>query len=192
MNIQRIIIFILVPFLYSCEKWEDKKAVRDPSLDDRKYCNDPQAVNYNWNFPGQADSTVCFYPSDIFKGTYQFTDSVYNADYSFDLDRPRSTYTLQIVALTRNKLAVIGFCGLNDSLKFTAERSSYRANVDSTIRISDTTFDYGQFFCRIEDTISGYISENRFDTTPPNKLLIEFMVRSDTGINFHRGTAIKQ
>lgn len=181
---------VLLAFVAAgCEKWVDPKAKEDPRISERAYCNDPEAVNFNWNFPGTPDSTTCFYPTDIFKGTYLFIDSIYSSDNTFDSAQSTKSYTLTIVPYSNNKFGIIGFCG-NDPLKFTAERSTYRANADSTINVSDTTFDYGQYFCRIQDTLAGFIFKDRNDSS--SRLFIEFIVRSDTGLNFHRGTAIKQ
>lgn len=183
------VVLLLTIVAAGCEKWVDQKAEEDPRINERAYCNDPEAVNFNWNFPGKPDSSTCFYPSDIFKGTYLFVDSVYNGDNIFDSARSTTTYTLTLMPYSHNHFGLIGFCG-NEPLKFTAERSTYRANADSTIQISDTTFDYGQYFCRTQDTIAGFIFKDRNDSS--SRLFIEFSVRSDTGLNFHRGTAIKQ
>jgi hypothetical protein len=190
MKLKRIALLLLPALaIMSCEKWKDEKAAEDPRISERTYCNDPQAVNYNWNFPGRPDNTTCFYPTDVFKGSYRFVDSVYSSDNTFDSAGSTKVYDLTVVPIDKNRFALVGFCGLTESLKLTAERSNYRANADSTIKVTDTTFDYGQYFCRVEDTLSGFIYRDRTDTS---RLFIEFAVRSDTGLNFHRGTAIKQ
>jgi hypothetical protein len=181
-------LLLLVLTVVSCEKWSDPKAVDDPRINERKYCNDPEAVNYNWNFPGQPDNTTCIYPSDLFEGNYTFTDSIYSADQIFDSVRTLITYPLQIIPVSKSAIRIIGFCGATDSLRLSAERSTYRADVDSTIQVTDTTFDYGQLFCRSLDTVSGSITKDRYDST---RLIIDFKVVSDTGVNYHRGTAIK-
>jgi hypothetical protein len=95
---------------------------------------------------------------------------------------------LQIIPVSKSAIRIIGFCGATDSLRLSAQRSTYRADVDSTIQVTDTTFDYGQFFCRSLDTLSGSITKDRYDST---RLIIDFKVVSDTGVNYHRGTAIK-
>jgi len=181
-------LLLLVLTLASCEKWSDPQAVTDPRINERKYCNDPEAVNYNWNFPGLPDNTTCIYPSDLFKGNYTFTDSIYSMDQIFDSTRILTTYSLQVIPVSKTALRIVGFCGNTDSLRLSAERSSYRANVDSTIQVTDTTFDYGQFFCRSLDTVSGIITKDRNDST---KIMFELKVVSDTGVNYHKGTAIK-
>src|SRR5947208_3141374 len=61
----------------SCKKYTDQPGKSDPRLA-RKYCNDPSAVNYNRDFPGTEDNSICYYPTDVFKGQYTFTDSIYS------------------------------------------------------------------------------------------------------------------
>src|SRR5579872_3418748 len=77
-NISFIVIFFLMltEGVCSCSKYKDTKATADPRLTN-PYCNDTNAVNYNWGFPGKPDSTVCFYPTDVFKGIYTFNDSIF-------------------------------------------------------------------------------------------------------------------
>jgi len=184
------LLVLMVPVvMFSCKKWTDPAAPQDPRLDDNKYCNDPDAVNYNWNFPGTPDNSVCYYPSDLFKGTYLFTDSIYNSQSVFDSARSLQTYTLQVLPVGKKALRIVGFCGANDSLQFTAERSTYRALADTTIFLNDTTKVYGQYFCRTEDTLSGFFMKNQLDTSI---LMIDLKVISDTGTYFHKGRAYRQ
>lgn len=184
-----ILLLLACTVFLACKKWTDPEPPQDPKLNERKYCNDPEAMNYNWNFPGVADSSVCIYPADLFEGIYSFTDSVYDGQEIFDSARSQTTYMLEFIAIDKNRLRAIGFCGVNDSLKFTAERSTYRASADTTIFRDDTVKVFGQFFCRSLDTLSGYLTKNRNDSTLIN---IQLRVVSDTGIYFHKGTAIKQ
>ncbi len=148
----------------------------DPRLS-RLYCNDPDAVNYNWNFPGTPDNSTCYYPTEVFASAYTFNDSVYFSDGQYLFSK---LYTLHVYPLGKTKLGITGFCGPYDSLKLTADRF-YRAQLDSTI-------ENGQPLCSNTDTISGYIIQNMKDSS---LLQIEFLVASDTGINIHRGTATK-
>lgn len=90
--------------LISCEKWQDSKADSDPRLQDRKYCNDPDAVNFNWGFPGVPDSTKCIFPTDLYVGTYSFTDSIYSSNNLLDTLQSKTTYTLYIIPLSKNSL----------------------------------------------------------------------------------------
>lgn len=175
-------------FIFSCKKYKDPDPATDPRIPTRKYCNDPKAVNYNWDFPGVPDNSVCIYPTDLFKGSYLYTDSVYHADNTFDSALSLITYTLQVIPNSVNKFSLIGFCGNGDSLRFTAERTSYRANADTTIKLNDTTFVYGQFFCSSLDTMTGTLTRPKGDSV---RLKIDFTVHSDTEVNFHRGTATK-
>jgi hypothetical protein len=174
--------------ILSCKKWQDKPGIPDPRINERKYCNDPRAINYNWGFPGVSDSTVCMYPAQVFKGKYIYTDSIYFPDFTQDTLHPEKTYTLLINEISYNKLSLEGFCEGNQAIFLTASRYNYRATIDTTIHSSDTTVDYGQFFCRQLDTLTGYLSKSQGDST---HLLIEFTVVSDTGIRIHKGTALR-
>ena len=184
------VAIILSVSVFSCKKWTDPHSPSDPRIDGRKYCNDPDAVNFNWGFPGTPDSTTCIYPSDIFSGSYVFVDSIYDLNDILDTLNSKTSYTLNVYSINKNKFAVLGFCGPNDSLKFTAERTSFRALADSNIKINDSTLGYGQLFCRMVDTVSGFFTKSQTDST--HQIRINLKVVSDTGINFHRGTAYKQ
>src|SRR5690606_18082647 len=179
MKLNLVLLILIAISCAACEKWTDPEAVDDPRLHDRFYCNDPEAVNYNWNFPGVADSSVCIYPADLFAGTYSFTDSIYDGQEFFDSAHSQTTYTLQFIPIDKSRLRTVGFCGISDSLKFTAERSTYRASADTTIFMNDTVKVFGQFFCRTLDTLSGYLTKNRNDSTLIN---IQLRVVSDTGV----------
>ena len=165
----------------SCKKWVDPAPTTDPRLNN-PYCNDPEAVNYNWGFPGKPDNSLCFFPSDIFNGTYTFVDSVYQASTGFFI--LTQTQTLNVVKRSQNKLEVFGLCGTG-SLFITAH-SNFIATIDTTV--GDTTiFNRGQLLCRTQDTASGTITYNRIDSL----LHISITVVSDTGITTHTGKAKK-
>lgn len=165
----------------ACKKWADPAPTSDPRINN-PYCNDPEAVNYNWGFPGVPDNTKCFFPSDIFNGTYQFTDSVYQASTGFFIFTQQQT--LQVVKRSQNKLEVFGLCGTG-SLFITAHRN-FIATIDTTV--GDTSIiNRGQLLCRTQDTASGTITYNRIDSL----LHISITVVSDTGITIHTGKAKK-
>lgn len=172
-----VILLSVVLFAVSCKKWQDKPAVADPRLTN-PYCNDPNAVNYNWGFPGKPDNTVCFYASDLFKGTYTYTDSVFHTDF---LAISTQTYTINIYPLSQTRVALVGLCAATDTLKLTGGKA-FLANIDTVIG-------YGQQACRPVDTIYGTITK---DQAAAGVLHINFTVNSDTGITLHNGTAIKQ
>lgn len=189
-KIQRLLFVALSLILFfSCKKWEDQKAQPNPLITARKYCNDPLAVNYNWGFPGTPDNTTCYYPTDIFKGDYVYQDSVFDVNMNFDSVRSQTSYVLHVIPTDKYHFRVVGFCSNNDSLKFTGERSTFKASADTTIKINDSTYAYGQFCCSSLDTLTGYFSKNMSDSI---HLKVNFMIVSDTGINYHIGTAIKQ
>ncbi len=177
------VVMILMVFS-ACKKAEDKVGLADDRLNDRTYCNDPSAVNYNWGFPGKPDNSICFYPTEVFKGSYLLEDSMFDVNYIFTGMR---TITLNIQANDYTKLTITGFCNDNSSLQFTADKF-FRASADTTIFVDSVKMG-GQLLCRPVDTLSGLITTSRGNDT---SIRINFTVISDTGISYHIGTAIKQ
>lgn len=167
---------MLILLVASCKKYMDEPGKNDPRLS-RKYCNDPEAVNFNRDFPGTEDNSVCYYPSDAFKGSYRFTDSIYIG--SDTILRP---LTISITAQSKTKFSLTGLCdGSPTPVTFTATRV-LRASVDTTIV-------EGQALCRPKDTVSGYIIQPLSDST---QIHFYLTVVSDTGTARHEGTAYRQ
>lgn len=172
--------FLLGISAFSC-KPTDYTATAPDTLANRFYCNDPEAVNYNWSFPGRPDNKVCRYPTDFFNGTYYYTDSVYFPDGSLDSAGSLVRYTLRLSALDRQRFSLAGFCTSGDSLHMTANRF-FRASIDTLVGA-------GQRLCRAQDTVSGTVTRTLEDTA---RLRILFTIVSDTGTTTHRGTAYRQ
>ena len=162
----------------ACQPTDYNVAAPD-TLNGRIYCNDPEAVNYNWGFPGRPDSSLCRYPSDFFSGSFSYVDSIYLADGSFDSVGSLRQYPLLLQGLNRRQFSLSGFC-TGGSLRLTADRY-FNASLDTTTL-------YGQPFCRAQDTISGTVTRRLEDST---RLRIFFTVISDTGTSTHRGTAYR-
>ncbi len=161
----------------SCEKYEDKPGPDDSRLS-RKYCNDPEAVNFNRDFPGTADNSVCFYPSDAYKGRFTWIDSIYS---NSTLQSQRSLI-LDFSAVDKEQISVQGLCeGAPTMITFSANRQ-LRA-------VADTTILKGQALCRPRDTVSGYILQSLGDSS---RLRFYLTVVSDTGTTLHQGTAYRQ
>jgi hypothetical protein len=180
--IVRVLCTVLVLLVvHSCKKWSDPAPVTDSRLVN-PYCNDPEAVNFNWGFPGKPDNSICFYPTDIFKGTYQMIDSVYNLRDGFFMTA--NPVTLRLFALSKKKLALVGFCGL-DTIRFTAT-PTYVATLDTLI--GDSLTIRGQYWCRMQDTVNGTISYNRLDSF----LYVNLIVTSDSGEANHTARARRQ
>jgi hypothetical protein len=162
----------------ACRKASDPAPKDDPRLT-RPYCNDPEAVNYNWDFPGKPDSTVCIYPSDLFAGSWQYSDSIVSADGTEVFDSAK--YQLQLTASGRMQLSMKGLCGNNQSINITASRNK--------LFVIDTVVALGQYLCINTDTIAGggsmYFNES-------NRFTFTWVLNSDTGISYHHGTAVKQ
>jgi hypothetical protein len=167
-----LILFLFIS-LISCKKAADPTA-ESYAGQDSSYCNDPVAINYNYDFPGTANNLICIYPTDPFAGTFSMLDSVFTADLaSFYVIED----TITIYPLSKTKMAIIGLCGPNDSIKLTAGRY-YRATIDTTILI-------GQPLCSPKDTING-----TFTSDAASQVKFNFTKFSDTaGIKYHRGVA---
>lgn len=185
----RVLFIVLVGMLLACSKGYDSGDPSNAFVDlSTPYCNDPQAVNYNWNFPGTADSTVCFYPKDVFEGEYILTDTIFSGDYDIN---DVKTMTVYLVARDIKHLGFVGFCGTNkDTLEFTADRF-FKATADTTIT-QDSIVLAGQLSCRSIDTLNGYITNIDKKMGKGVTIRINLSVASDTGLNYHIGTAIKQ
>ena len=167
---------------YSCAKWKDPAPTTDPRLTN-PYCNDPNAVNYNWGFPGKPDNTICFYPTDVFVGDYVFTDSVYlNPNFTFVQSQVE---TLHIARNSQTQMTVTGFCSNGNTIHLTCDKS-YNATVDTTL--GDSVTNRGQPLCRLVDTVNGTIAKDRI---VDSLLHINFQVISDTGSTTHIGNAKK-
>jgi len=173
------VIFLVLALLAtaSCEKYVDKPGDDDPRLA-RKYCNDPEAVNFNRGFPGTADNSVCYYPADAYKGRYLWIDSMYSNNSLLG----QRSLTLDFSVIDKEQMAVQGLCEASGTtVTFTANRQ-LRA-------VADTTIIKGQPFCRPKDTVSGYIQQSLSDST---RLRFYLSVVSDTGTVLHQGTAYRQ
>jgi hypothetical protein len=186
-SVAYIILFgaFVLGAVWSCKKWKDSVAKPDPRLTN-PYCNDPNAVNYNWGFPGKPDSTICFYPTDIFRGKYVFQDSIYSAATGLFIYTQRDT--LYIFALSQTKMALHGLCTNGDTLRLTAGiGTTYMASVDTLVGDS-ATVSRGQIMCRQVDTVSGTLTRDLTDTS---LFHVYLSVVTDTGIANHIGSAIK-
>ncbi len=174
-----IAIFCIGAFA-SCKKYKDQPGPDDPRLE-RPYCNDPEAVNYNWDFPGKPDSTVCYYATDVLAGNYTLQDSIYSSENVLDTLGIRTVY-FNIYPLSRFHIGVVGLCG-PDTLFFLSDRY-YNISADSL-------FESGQPFCSPLDTVTGTMRLSPGDTT---FLQLDLTVYGGalTGTRYHRGTAIKQ
>ncbi len=188
MRIQSAIIlsllFVTSGILYSCNKWKDPAPVEDPRLSNH-YCNDPKAVNYNWGYPGIADNSVCYYPSDLFEGIYDFKDTAY--DTESELYLAADSAVLTVTKLSETQMVVKGFCAGGGELYVSATQR-YLATVDTTVGDS-LTANPGQIFCRSQDTVIGTLIRDKVDSF---LVYVDLVVRNDTGTTVRRGRAIKR
>jgi len=171
------LIFLSLLFLVSCKPYQDPQPFTDPRIVN-KYCNIPSAINYNWNFPGIPEDSVCVFPAQIYNGTYFYRDSIFNnAGLLLDQD----SFLLTFTQLDTTRLNITGFCAGN-TISATASRY-FKFNIDTIVG-------YGQLLCQSTDTIYGRGSKlDLYDTL---HIKMSYEVATDTGIIYHAGTATKQ
>lgn len=178
------IVAILLPLLtwYACTKYKDP-AKPDVNLE-RRYCNNPLAFNYNWNFPGIADSSICLFPIDKFKGAWLFTDSVFTPDATL-VEVLSKTLTFSATEDTlMQHMSVTGWCS-GSSIAVTANKYG-RALSDTLIEFSPGA----QMICG--DTLSGSFYTYPDSVLLPATMKIDFTQSTIEGTRYHRGSAIKQ
>lgn len=172
------LLFAILLLLASCRKYKDPAPISDDRLDDRPYCNDPSAVNYNWDFPGYPDNAVCIYPTQLFSGNYLYVDTLLSAE---GLPLATDTFPLQVTALDSTHLNLNGFCpGTAHTAKATR---FFRFTLDSLLG-------NGQTFCGGKDTIAGGGTKSGIADTLTFQL--QYTLQTDTGAFSHKGTAFKQ
>ncbi len=183
LNIVVLLFIVSVVAMLSCKKWEDPAPSDDPRISN-PYCNDPDAVNYNWGFPGTPDNTVCVYGPDLFAGTYKVHDTAYDTESGLYLAADSSMVT--IVKLSNLKARVDGLCPSGVSLFITAG-GAWQATVDTTVGDS-LSLSQGQLFCRSVDTVTGYLTRDKIDSS---LVYIDLTIRTDSATTVHRAKAVK-
>jgi hypothetical protein len=186
-KLKLILLAAIVPavLFYACKKYEDPaRPDIGNGLDGRYYCNDPIAINYNWNFPGHPDNTKCIYPVDSFLGTWAFKDYVLlpNGDTDAVVDR-MLTFVSTEDSIERH-LAVTGWCTGNTPFYLTATKYG-KAEVDTLPGGSP-----GQFLCVTTDTLNGKFLKSAYQSGDSMK--VDLSVSDVDGIKYHKGIAIKQ
>lgn len=174
----RIVFLVVVFFSFiACKKYKDPKPFTDSRIKN-KYCNDPSAINYNWNFPGVPDNNTCIYPAQIFSGNYQFFDTVVN---EFGAYQTSDSFAIHIAQIDTVHLQISGFCNVGF---FTAKANRFmKYTLDSIIG-------NGQLYCNNQDTIVGYgIKKDIGDTL---SIFINYQLQTDTGVVYHKGVALKK
>lgn len=143
----------------SCSTYTDPEK---PDIDDQlqnKYCNIPTAVNYNWNFPGKEDNSICFYSWDFYEGRWQFINDVYAANNNVEKlysDTIVLSFSKNAADTAKAEMQVSGWCG-SGNFNILIDRF-YIAKTDTM----PNGFNY-QIVCL--DTISGTLEKNIMDTS---------------------------
>jgi len=169
--------WLLILILGACKGYKDPAPFTDPRIV-TPYCNTPSAINYNWNFPGIPDESVCVYPAEIYSGTYFYRDSIKN---SSGLLLSQDSFYLHFTQIDTVRLKIEGFC---TGKEFTAHANRYfKFTIDSVAG-------NGQLLCNGTDTLMGIGTKT--DLWDSLQIRLNYEVHSDTAIYYHNGTAIKQ
>jgi len=184
-TLKKAILAVAAPALlfFACKKYTDPAR---PDVGDglkNGYCNDPRAINYNWDFPGTPDSTTCIFPKDPFLGTWSYKDYVTLPNGDTDAIVDRSLVFTATEDTLRSHLAVAGWCSGN--IPFYVTATKYRKATVDTIPGSPL----GQFLCDNSDTLNGTLDQAAWlgDT-----MRVDFVINNDAGIKYHRGLAVRQ
>ena len=178
-----LIAVLFAVILFACSKYKDPPPAGHDDRLVKPYCNDPKAVNYNWDFPGIPDSSVCIYAVDSFKGSWIFKDTVLlpNNDIAEIVDRNLTfTSTEDTIKI---HLEVTGWCSGPTPFYITANKYG-KANVDSIPAGVP-----GQLLCIPTDTLNGYFNKNLYGK---DTMKIELTITNAAGTRYHKGIAIKQ
>ncbi|MBL7765263.1 MAG: hypothetical protein JNJ58_04170 [Chitinophagaceae bacterium] len=170
------LLFILLLTALACKRYKDPAPFTDSRIKN-KYCNDPAAINYNWDFPGIPDNSVCIYPAQIYQGSYFYRDSIFNAAGTL---LAQDSFNISIIQIDSTHLTISGFC---DTTKYTARATRYY-----TFTL-DSLLGNGQLYCNNKDTIAGKGIKNGIGDTSFLKLI--YTLQTDTGVSYHSGTATK-
>lgn len=183
-----LIILLLAPALifYACKKYQDPPDATFPSELTDHYCNDPRAVNYNWNFPGIEDSLVCVFPVDSFQGSWTYYDTTYLPSGDTAGTAIRNLVFTSTEDSVKMHMTVAGWCSANATFNVTANKYN-RSELDSLPGSYS-----GQFFCSQADTAVGAFYKDVSDTTSFNKMVVDITVTSGETIQYHKGVAIRQ
>lgn len=169
--------------LTACSKSGDKKG---PDISDqlnRKYCNIPGAVNYNWNFPGIEDNSTCFFATSFYEGNWMFVDTVKSHDETvIRIDTLGLSFQKIEQDLTYQKMHMTGWCG-TESLIIDVDRF-YLARTDS--------FDNNQGWqkiCNNRDSVFVEMRKSIYDTTQLTINIIQYL---PTSVLYHSGSGIRK
>ncbi len=114
-----------------------------------------------------------------------YHDSIYKDTLFLGADS--FTITLAIYNSSHTKMTLSGICGSGNKIFLTA-LPGYQSTVDTMANDNDSMHMGQNYFCRIQDTVSGYINRDRLDS--PTVLHFNLTVASDTGVTTHLGSAI--
>lgn len=167
--------------LTACNK-EDKKGEDVTDKLKNKYCNIPGAINYNWNFPGIEDNSICYFATDYYEGTWKLTDSVRLEDSTFvRVDTLYLEFNKIGSDTTNSKMHLRRWCITSD---IWVQVNKYYIGMTDTTQNAEGW----QLVCNGRDSLKINFSRNVFDST-----IVDFTIRqfnNDT-MYYHQATGVK-
>lgn len=177
-----ILLFSLVlGSIISCRKPIEQNL--PPVNIDRKYCNDPFAINYNDSFPGTPDNSTCKYAYDVYLGTWTLRDSMFKEDSSFfQFSEKDITFSI-LPSETKNQMNMSGYCS-GSSIQWQADKFG-KAQIINKLPYPDSA----QVVCG-GDSVMGYF---RFQVESKDTLLLFMTEKKSSGPNlYHKGIATRK
>jgi hypothetical protein len=177
-NTLYVLLCVIVAVLVSCNKNGDTIAPDISDQLEKKYCNIPHAVNYNWNFPGIEDNETCFFAIDFYKGTWMYIDTIKRSDESLvRIDTLILNFQPIDSDTSYSVLNMLGWCG--------SERLVVRVNKFYMAQTDSFDGNLGwQKICNNQDSVHVSMRKNLFDST---QLFINITQHTDTLTLYHTG-----
>lgn len=144
----------------SCQPPDDPVPPDISDQIERRYCNDPFAVNYNDSFPGIPDNDRCYYPYDLVSGRWASLDSVFKQDGEFIEIVEKELAITRTETEEKNKVILSNWCTGPGSLAMIVNKYG-RIDIENTLEYpiegqvtcgTDTLLGAGQYKVLDSDT----------------------------------------
>lgn len=133
----------------ACQPTDDPVS---PDISDqiqRRYCNDPFAINYNDSFPGIPDNDRCYYPQDLISGTWNTIDSIFRQDGEF-IEVIEKVFTIvSIPTEDKNRVSISNWCTIDGNVEITVNKYG-KFDINNQLEYPNE----GQIVCT-NDTLTG-------------------------------------
>jgi hypothetical protein len=174
-------VVVVLLGIWSCNKDDGDVPDVSDKLTNR-YCNIPQAVNYNHGFPGIEDNSLCIFGTDYYRGNWIVVDTIKLGDSTLiDIDTLFFNISLMPNDTSYSKMYLRGWCGNENIImnidKYYFGRSDTFANQDGWQRICNS------------DSILISVSKNIMDTS---SVIFRISESVNNELRYHIGKGVKQ